>query len=489
MANSMRKQLGRSLASVSGLVPNIRRTVRPTETVGRSGTAIYGGYIVEDEKNQKLTGTSKYRTYSNILANTAIVAAGVRYFINLVAKADWAFEAAQGEGINEAEAQRLADLANEIKDDMETPWVRVVKRAAMFHFYGYSLQEWTAKRREDGVLGFLDVAPRPQVTIERWDVDETGKVLGVVQRDVQTQEEIYIPRAKMIYTIDDTLNDSPIGLGLFRHIVDSAERLKRFEQLEAFGFETDLHGMPVARAPIAELDAQVESGEITEQDKGKILQPLRDFITNRIKTPTRGMMLDSITYQTIDERGTPSNVPLWDLDVVQSEVGSFDEVANAIERLNREIARVLGVEGLLLGSGAVGSQALARDKSQSFDLIVESVLITLKQTIRQDYLTVLWSLNGWDFNLMPTIRTEAVQYRNASEITAALRDLATAGAVMQPDDPAINEVRELLGLSKQLMNDLDELGAMALTGGDVTTGQEAETVEEVAQNGANEGDE
>ena len=120
----------------------------------------------------------------------------------------------------------------------------------MYRFYGFSIQEWTARRRDDGFLTFADIAPRSQRTIERWDVDEAGQVLGALQRSPQTQEEIYLPREKLLYIVDDTLNDSPEGLGLFRHLVAPSRRLKRYEQLEGFGFETDLRGIPIGRSPV-----------------------------------------------------------------------------------------------------------------------------------------------------------------------------------------------------------------------------------------------
>ena len=68
--------------------------------------------------------------------------------------------------------------------------------------------------------------------------------------------------------------------------------------------------------------------------------------------------------------------------------------------------------------------------------------------MERDLLLALWRLNGWDAALMPEIRTEAVQYRDIQQIGATLRDLATAGAVLDPEDPVIGEVRDLMGLSR-----------------------------------------
>lgn len=419
--------------------------VIPTETVGAPGTAVFGGHIDDEEKNPKLTGRQKFITYSNILVNTTIAAAGTRYFLNLVAKATWNLEAAD----DSDQAQEFADKLQAIMDNMDTPWQRVVRRSAMYRFYGFSVQEWTAKVTDEGIIGMKDVAPRPQVTITRWDLSEHGEVEGIIQRSPQTQEELYLPRAKVVYMVDDTLNDSPEGLGLLRHIITASERLTRYEQLEGFGFETDLRGIPVGRAPFAALQEAVEDGTMTKEQKTAAEQPLKDFIRSHIKSPQLGILLDSTTYETADDAERPSGVKQWDMELLQSSSSSQPEINKAIERLNQEIAIVLGVEGLLLGSKDQGSNALSTDKSHNFALIVDSTLDELATTFEKDYRDVIWDLNGWPEEMKPKYKTEAIKHRDIQQITGALSDLANAGAVLAINDPAIDEVRDLAGLSKQ----------------------------------------
>ena len=66
----------------------------PYRAQGVSGTPVYGGYVISPEKNPKLVGQQKYATFADILANTSIVAAGVRYFLNIVARPSWSCEPA-----------------------------------------------------------------------------------------------------------------------------------------------------------------------------------------------------------------------------------------------------------------------------------------------------------------------------------------------------------------------------------------------------------
>lgn len=427
------------------------KKVNPKETVGSSGTVTYGGYLENNEKNAKLQGVKKYETYSNLLLNTAIVAAGVRYFVNLVGKAEWKVEPADD---SEA-AIEAAEFIESVLYDMETSWARVIKRSCMYRFYGFSIQEWTAKVREDGKIGLKDIEPRAQSTIDKWDIDPSGTVIGVVQRSPQTQQEIYLPIDKLVYLVDDSLNDSPEGLGLFRHLVDPASRLQRYEVLEGFGFETDLRGVPVAKAPLSILAQKVANGEITAEQKAAMELPLKNFIENHIKNPKLGLLLDSATYTSLNDAGTPSNVPLWGVDLMNVNSTSQGDVANAINRLNLELARVLNVEGLLLGSDSKGSHALSKDKTQALHLVVDSTLSELAEVFDKAIISRLWMLNGFDDKLKPCLMPEAIQFRDVEQITAALRDLATAGATLAPDDPAINEVRSIMGLSDAPEMDLD----------------------------------
>jgi hypothetical protein len=417
--------------------------VNPIVTIGRPGTVITGKFVESYESNPALVNGRQYLTYSNLLANVSIVAAGVRYFLNLVSKARWKVVP---KDLENPKAVEYAELVHKQLHRMNTPWTRVVRRAAMYRFYGFSIQEWTMEKSED-ILQFLDVAPRPQATIEQWDRDENGAITAVYQRVPQTQELKKLPMAKLIYLVDDVLDDSPQGLGLFRHIVDSCARLRRYEQLEGFGFESDLRGIPVGRGPFALLQQAVESGLISKTDKAEAEAPILDFITNHIKNPSLGLLLDSLPYQSQDD--TPSGIPQWDLDVLKGSSSSLPDMAKAIERVNREIARILGVEGLLLGEQTTGSHALSSDKALNFALIVASTLGELKDTFQKEFINRFFDLNGFDKDLIPDFDTEALQHRDITQVTQALKDLADAGAPLDPNDPATNAVRELLGLPEQ----------------------------------------
>src|SRR5690606_26910949 len=123
-----------------------REPIKPRRNMGVPGFTVVGGQVQSKELNPRLIGEQKYLTASDILANVSIVAAGLHYFLNLVASPLWKIEPVD----DSSQAKDHAEFAESCMDDLEASWARTVRRAAMYRFYGFSVQEWTAKRRPDG---------------------------------------------------------------------------------------------------------------------------------------------------------------------------------------------------------------------------------------------------------------------------------------------------------------------------------------------------
>lgn len=432
--------------------------VRPFDEMGTRGVAIFGGYVEILEKNQKLIGRRRYETAGDLLANISIVAASIRMFANLTAHPEWKVEPARDNGPDEEpsdQAKAVAEFIDGVIRSMNTNWTRVVRRSSMYRFHGFGVYEWTAKRRDDGLIGLEDIEQRPQFTIEQWDVEPfTGRIRGMWQRSPQDGALLYLPRKKVVYLVDDTLTDSPEGMGLFRHLVDPAERLKAYLKLEAVGFERDLRGIPVGRAPMAEINRAVKNNAISQAEADKLLSGLSKFVSLQTKGTDTSIMLDSSTYQgTTDGGNTVSTVPKWAVELLSSQGASFKELGEAVMRLEADMARIVGTEGLMLGgsggSGAAsGNRALGEDKSRNLYLSVNGTLSDMKEGMSRDVIAPVCTLNGIPEYLWPHFEVEDVSPKDVEQIAAVLRDMATAGAVLRPDDPVIDDVRGLMGVSK-----------------------------------------
>lgn len=422
----------------------MRRIVGPSVRGGVGGTAVHGGYLRTEEKSASLIGRERYRTFSEMMLNTSVVATGVRHFLNLVSKPAWKMEPAN----DSAAAREVAEFLDEVLDGMETPWYRIVRRAAMYRFYGFSCQEWIAGRRRDGKIVLKDIEARPQITIEQWDIDvESSKVRGIVQVSPQDSTRFYVPREKLLYVVDDAIEDTPEGVGLLRHCAEPVRRLRRYEQLEGYGYETDLRGIPKLSIPYGYLNELVTAGRISETQRDKMVNNMLAFSQNHVKSPSLGIAIDSLTYQSKDSASTPSSVRMWDVDLLKGDSSQQQQaMLEAIRRVNLELARILGIEGLLVGDTGAGSLAMARDKSQTFALTCDSAQRDIVRQTQKDVVQVVCDLNGIPPELYPKPGAEPLSQREISEITTALKDMAQAGAVLPPNDPAVNTIRRTLGL-------------------------------------------
>lgn len=437
------------------------KKVSPFVEQGVSGTATYGGYVSTNEKSSKWVGQERYRTAADIAVNISIVAASVHYFLNMIAHPKWTIKPSDE---NDAEAEELAEFVYDTLHKMETPWPRVVRRAGMYRFHGFNIQEWTAKKLKEGEyagrIGLLDVEPRPQFTIEQWQIDETGAVEGVGQRSPQTGKLLWLPRSKIIYLKDDTLSDSPEGLGIFRSLAEPYERLKAYLELEARGFERDLRGTPIGRVPYTLINRAIKENAITPEKAQQMVQGMEDFVKTEIKKSNTAITLDSMPYESTSADGLKvSGVPQWGIELLTGGVSGLGELDNAVERIQREMSRILGTEHLMMGDQG-GNRALAVDKSRNFYLIANAVLSNIAAQFDKDLLTPIWKLNNFPEEKKPTMEVEDVAFKDVSEATAALAQMAQAGAVLAPDDPAVDAIRDLLGLPKSKPMTPEMMGVM-----------------------------
>jgi hypothetical protein len=430
-----------------GLFDFFRRSKpSPTKLSGTDGVFSFGGTLVSFEKNPKLRGTQLYKTFDEMVTNTVVIGAGVRYFQNLVGGTSWSITPNEKAG---ADGLRAAEIIEQglVKAQLSSmPWFSVVRKAALYKFYGFSAHEWKLRKRTDGMMVFADIQHRPQYTVERWNIPpEGGRFLGFEQRAYGAAGTYYVHRDQMFYCVDNTLNDNPDGMGLLRHVAEHTRRLAEYEKYEGYGYQSDLRGMPVGRVPGAELLKKADgkpANWLSAQTAA-----IHALIENHFKTPNQGIVLDSEPYR--DVQGNPvSSIPKWAIELIKSESNGLADINVVIERLNREIARVLGMEWMLLGGDGKGSLALSRDKTSMFASVLEGALAELAWFATHDLVFPLLRYNGLDPEVCaPQLAADPIATERVEAAVAALVGLAQAGAPLDPNDPAIDQIRRRLHLA------------------------------------------
>lgn len=435
--------------------------------VGSIDVTDFGGYIFEGDRRVGMTGKNRFAYYDEMLRDVTIVAAGVRAFLNLISGADWSVSPPPGYE-DDPQAIEIAETFYDSLFDMRTSWATVTRKLAAFRFFGFALLEWTAKMRPDGKIGFENMGHRPQRSIAKW-LRDNDLITAVVQRNSKGQE-VTIPRGQLVYAVDDSLSDSPEGLGLFHHLGETVDRLRYFLQIEETGYETDLRGIPVARAPLGELKAMVDREKAKGEEQGKaamarrdsMLAQLRTFVEKHVRNAKTGLLLPSDVFTSTDADKTkrPSSTAKWGAELMTGESQGFADMAKSIIRMTEEIARVLGTEHLLLGADGKGSLALSQDKTGTFYLNVTSTLTDMVEVVERDILEPFMVLNSYPDDLTPVVGVSEITETDIEKVTAALQRLAAAGATLLPGDPAIGEIRDRLGLSRPL--EIEELDASLL---------------------------
>ena len=415
-----------------------------------SGTQIVisSGFINPREDNIKLTGREKYRTYANILVNCTTVSASLNWFLALVGRAKWSVAPAEADSTGEV-AMMMEEM---LFDDPMTSWAEINRRASMARFFGFSLQEIVLRPRDDGMLTIDDIYSIPQPTVYRW-LMEKGKFEGIEQMDGNGQRA-EIARQKMIYVSDQAVSDSPEGLGVARLIVNDATRLIAIEKLEENAYRADIGGMPIAKAPLANLEAEFPDDEDGNAALEEKLSPLKDAIAKTKRGETGfGLLLDSAVHTYQDAQGGEKlvNVPQYSFELLKGEAKGFAELRELKTTYKKDIARAMGTESLLLGEESTGSFALSSNKDHQFALVVEGQLEDNRRALQRDLLDPLARLNGITDDMIPMLQVERAENQDPKMQIDAFREMAKAGLIHPSDIEAINYFRETFGFPPMSM--------------------------------------
>lgn len=402
---------------------------------GITGVVSFSGTVSSGERHSDMTGPQKWLTYSNSY-NTPVVATGLRYFGNLLAGTEWHCEEnpAGGRG-----ARRGRELVEEglLSSAMLKPWPQIVRKASMYRPLGFSIHATAMRRRPDGMIVYSQIEHRPQHTIEKWNrKSEAEPFHEVVQRSRQSGAEFPIPLDECFYCVDDTLTDSPEGVGLLRHVIEHVRRLGTLEKMEGTALVRDMGGTPLGRAPISDIIAQLGTASASEVTTkvAEAVANLRAVMENRNKTPEEAMylLLDSATYRNHD--GTPTGVAKWALEIVRSETANMAQTDVTIRRVELQIARVLGIEFALMGADGKGSYAQHEDKTSMFATNLQTTLNELGWFATMQLARRLVARNGLDPDTCtPRLVAEPISTEAVLTATQALANLSMAGATMPPD--------------------------------------------------------
>ena len=386
---------------------------------GETGLQRWAG-IVSEEFLRDLQGKKAFKVYREMAENDPTIGAIVFAMKQFMGQADLVIEPADDSN----EAGIAADMVSEDFKMLE-PSIspELLFQATNFVIFGFSVFE-EVYRTSNGRISLARLSYRLPETIERWEFDERGNILGCYQR-LLSGEEVFLPRWKILHIVTPGYSYTPIGRSLLRNAYVPYTFKKHLQILEGIGVERDLVGLPILYVP-----------QTTYKDEAKMAK-LRELMRQLRRDEEEGLILP---------KAAGSNEPLFDLKLLSLSGGRQFSTSDIIERYNQEIAHTLLADLILVGMEARGSYALAREKRSLFEVGIQTCLDAIANALQRDVARTIVGLNGLDTKLTPKVRLVLPRKPTLDELVDLIGAIAKIEAPEDLKNALTKLTRELVGL-------------------------------------------
>lgn len=400
------------------------RVQTPMQPIGVSGLKQWG--LVREEFLQELTGPVGVKTYMKMRDNSAIVGACLFATEMLLRPVGWSCTPAD-ESLQAAELASFAQHA--LFADLLHPWHVCLSDILSFLPFGWSLFEWTLKRRQgphrdpwrsssatDGRLGFADIGLRSQDSLLQWIFNDRDEVEAMMQQPPNGGPIVTIPRAKCLLFRPTAYKSNPEGRSILRTAYRSWYNLTQIENIEGIGIERDLAGLPVVKVP-PEVMAGKNGGASAEANA--IYRQYEQLAVNIRQNEQSGIVFPLVYDQDGHE--------LYKIELLSTGGRRQFDTDVIIKRYELRIAQSVLADMILIGHEAVGSYALSSSKTNLFATALGGYLDAMGDVFQAEALPVLWQANGLPLELMPTVAHGDVEHVDMKELSEAIKNMAQAG--------------------------------------------------------------
>lgn len=212
---------------------------------------------------------------------------------------------------------------------------------------------------------------------------------------------------------------------------------KRIEEEEAILFER-MNGLPILKVPSALLEAAA-AGDVNAT---QTLDTYKKMVTNVRIDEQMGLILPSDMWPGVNG---PSSQPMFNFELAAPTGRMRVDSDKVLHRYSLDILKTVLADFIDLGHQARGTQNLAISKVDMFYSALQGWLKLIASTLNRYLLTRLWTLNGFDFDLMPQFQPDVSQRYDLADMGNFIKDLAAAGA-LTPDADLEAWLRDSAGL-------------------------------------------
>ena len=399
------------------------------DVVGTTGLKRSGGYVHEEFLN-RLKGSRGVEFFREFTDNNP-QAGAVRFVVEaLIRQAEW--NAAIAEKPDDLyEAERAQELLKTSMNDMDHTWQDFIVELLSALRFGFSYFNVVYKIRrgpdnelaelrseyDDGAFGWRMIQNRSQDSLERWEFDKTGKLLGMWQMDGWTGKRAFIDINQAVHFRIDRFKDNPEGRSMYRNAAISYMRLKALDDIEAIGSEREMTGVAHMQVPASVLNprASANDAEIRrsiERSLGAFKRNERDFL---------------ITPSETTSEGKPSG---YKFTLVSGAGSRTFDITKVKDSHKADILLSCLSQFLMLGlqsGNQVGSHAQAISATGLLSTALTSWLDMIVDTVNKQLVAPLMRYNNIKRQNWPRITHGDVQAPTLAELGAFLQTLFTTG--------------------------------------------------------------
>ena len=390
--------------------------------IGSSGTEIFSGDL-QEEYLADLQGTRAADKFDKMRRSDPKIKMIVSAMKNPINAASWEISGLEDQETPEGEAQRKL-IEHILFYDMGKTWDRFVREALSMIEFGYSLFEVTYKAEINhpkfgAYNGIKSLAFRSQRTIERWQIERSGKLSHVEQQaNGDKQKNVNIPAEYLLHFAVEMEGDNFEGISILRPAYGPWLRKNEFLKLLAAGIEK--YAIPI---PILEVPAGKEQS--AEYRKAK--ESLRAYVSHRCN------------YMTV-----PAG---WKLSLTTNTFDA-DKIRSVINSENVEIVNAALANFLELGQSGSGSYALGNDLSDFFLGGLEYIADQITEVINNALIPKLVKLNFPDGVVRCELRHSGIRDKAGKELADIVQLLVNVG-VITPDDRLEESLRRRFSLPER----------------------------------------
>lgn len=378
--------------------------------IGKSGIKYNYGYIHEEFLTQ-LQGSRGIKVYREMADNDSIIGSCIHAIKQILRESRWTVRA--GDDGDEACKKDAAFLENNISRMTHT-WSDFISNTLSMLPYGWSYFEQVFQRRKDGSVVWKKLAHRKQSSMERWEIDDVGEVLGLWQRPAPDYRLFYLPMTKSLLFRTESAGNNPEGRSILRNAYRPWFFKKAIEEIEGIGVERDLAGLPILTPP-----------ENFKMDG--------DDVETKTALAWAKKLVMSIRRDEQDGILKPSG---WEFELLGSPGQRQFDTTAIINRYNKEIAVTVLAQFIMLGMERTGSYALAKEQTDMFYLSLESWADAIGSTFNRHAIPTLFGLNGVSEEMRPLpyiVHTNIHKY-NLKDLASYVSSLAKVDCLIIDDD-------------------------------------------------------